>query len=271
MRLLQVGWLLLLAACVPVAAQAQDKISLRYAPAMGTAWQEKLSTELLSAQVGDQPLGMQGGAEADVQAAVTAVDAAAGTVTLQLGLKNVQVNVNGQSTQPEAPGPLTIALNRLGQMTLRGEGGATPADFMQTGGVPLQLVSILAHTLRFPENPVAVGEAWQCQDNYALPGMGDVPVATHWKLTAVDGEVATITSSAVATPPDFKVPNPMAPGTLLDVRGARMTISAMTQKYRLTDSRVLTAEATVKVDAKIGMGDVEMPLLLSAEFELAQD
>ncbi|MBU0609432.1 MAG: hypothetical protein KKI08_16215 [Armatimonadetes bacterium] len=271
MRLPRIGWLLLLTVCVPLAAQAQDKISLRYTPAAGAAWQEKLSAELLDAQVQGQPLGMQGGGQADVQAAVTAVDGAAGNATLELGLKNVRVNVNGQASQPEAPGPLTIVVGQLGQMTLRGEGGASPADFMQTGGVPLQLVNILAHTLRFPENPVGIGEQWQCQDTYVLPGMGEVPVTTHWKLTAVDGDVATITSAAEAAPPDFKAPNPMAPGTQLDVRAARMSITAMTQQYRLTDSRVLTAEATVKVDARIFMGDAEIPLLLSSTFALAQD
>jgi len=270
MRLPQIAWLSLVLV-LPLAAQAQEKICLRYAPAAGCAWQEKLSAELLDALMQGQPLGLKGSAQADVDASVTAVDEAAQSATVQLGLKNVQANLNGQASQPEAPAPLCLTVDQRGKMKLPADEGGAPADFMQTGGVPLQLISILAHTIRFPEDAVGVGEQWQNQDTYTLPGMGDVPIATRWKLMAVDGDVATIASTAAATIPDFKTPNPVAPGTLMDVRAARLSVIEMTQKYSLQNSRVLTTKATLTLEANIDLGGFEMPLTMSMKFELAED
>ena len=262
--------LVLLVACVPLAALAQQKVLLRYAPALDATGAEKLSAELLSAVAQGQALGLKGSARTDVATKITTVNAEAHTVVLQLTLQNVEANLNGQASQPDPPAPLCITVDQLGKMTLPATDPGVPADFMQTGGVPLHLIAILAHTLRFPEQEVAVGEEWQCQDTYSLPGMGDVPIATRWKLMKLDGDTATIASTAAATIPDFKTSNPMAPGTTMDVKGARLSVTAMTQEYNMKESRLLTNQATLQLDANIDLGGFALPLTMTMKFELEE-
>jgi hypothetical protein len=257
--------------CLPLAAQAQQKVLLRYQPALDATGEEKLSAELLDAVAQGQSLGVKGSAQADVETKVTAVNAEAKTVTVRLSVTKLEANLNGQAQRPTPPDPLSITVDELGQMTLpQGEPGA-PADFMQTGGVPLYLIAILAHNLRLPENEVAVGEEWQYQDSYCLPGMGNVALTTRWKLMQLEGDTATIASTAAATIPDFQAPNPMAPGTMMDVREAKLSVTAMTQEYSLPDSRLLSSQATLCLDAKLDMGGFQVPLVLSLKFALECD
>jgi len=122
--------------------------------------------------------------------------------------------------------------------------------------------------VRLPVQPVACGEEWSYEDVYPLPGMGDVPINTRWKLVEVDGDVATIAATAAAVVPDFKIPNPMAPGAQVDVKGAKLSVTQMTQKYDMAKSRVTQSEAIVKVDARVDMGGFEMPLLITLKSKL---
>jgi len=261
----------LLAVCLPLAAQAQPKVSLRYTPALDATGEEKLSAELLEAVAQGQPLGLKGSAQADVETKVTAVNAEARTVTVQLSLVKVEATLNGQLQQPKPPEPLCLTVDQLGEMTLPEAEAGAPADFMQTGGVPLHLIAILAHNLRLAENEVGVGEEWQYEDTYCLPGMGNVAIATRWKLMQLEGDTATIASTAAATIPDFKTPNPMAPGTMMDVRDAKLLVTAMTQQYSRQESRLLSSQATLCLDAKIDMGGFLMPLVLTMKFALETD
>jgi len=254
--------------CCLTAAHAQQKYDLRYAPVADTQWQEKLSGEVVEALVQGQAMGITGDSAADLALKVVSVDEATKKATNEVLLKNIRANLNGQVSQPADPEPMTVIIDERGQMTLPGAEEAAIIDWAETGGIPLQLVLVIAHMVRLPVQPVACGEEWSYEDVYPLPGMGNVPINTRWKLLEVDGQIATLTATAAALVPDFKIPNPMAPGAQVDVKGAKISITQMTQKYDMAKSRVVASEATMKVDARLDMGGFEMPLLITLKSKL---
>jgi len=258
----------LLLLCLLTVAHAQQTYDLRCAPAADTKWQEKLTGQIVEALVQGQAMGITGDATADVGMQVLSVDAEAKQATTQMALKQIKANLNGQASQPDDPAPIKIVVDERGKMSLPEAKDAEPMDWAATGGIPLQLVVIIAHMARLPVQPVACGQEWSYEDVYALPGMGNVPINTRWKLVEVDGQVATLAVTAAALVPDFKVPNPMAPGAQVDVRGARVSIPQMTQKYDMGKSHVVESEATVKVDARVDLGGFEMPLAITLKSKL---
>ena len=260
-------WPLLLL-CLAVPAVAQQTYDLRYVPPADSKWQEKLSGQITEALVQGQAMGITGDAVAELELQVLSVKPEPKETTLQLGFKSIRANLNGQASQPDSTDPMKLLVDERGKMSLPDAKDAAVIDWAATGGIPLQLVAVIAHMVRLPVQPVACGQEWSYEDAYAMPGMGEVPINTRWKLTEVDDQVATLAATAAALVPDFKIPNPMAPGTQVDVKGARVNVLQMTQKYDLRTSRITESEATIKVDARVDLGGFEMPLVITLKSKL---
>lgn len=248
---------------------AHAETTLRFAPEVGQKWNEKLTGQLIDVAVQGQSLGVDGKAAAGVAAAVTGKGQEPETVCLSLQVSDVKSQLNGQPATPTPPSPLLVQVDKLGAMCLAGEQGTTGGvNFMETGGIPLQIINVLAHTIRFQEAAVSKDDEWTIEDHYTFPGLGEVPINTRWKLAAQNGNLAQVSSSAIAALPDFKAPNPIVPGTEMDVRGARVTITEMRQDYDTTLSRVVKTEGKLRIDAKVDMQGMQMPLTLSLSFAL---
>lgn len=253
---------------VAVMACAQDAVTLKYAPEAGQKWPEKLQGNLLDIAMQGQSLGVSGFVSADVSVEVPKVDAEKKTADVKFSLSNVDAMLNGEGSSPRTPEPVLLHVNQQGLMTVDKPDTPGSIDFVETGGIPLQVVNLLAHTVRFSDKAVAADEEWALEDTYVFPGLGEVPINTRWKLAAREADVVTLASTAVAVLPNFKVPNPMAPGTEMNVTGAKVTITGMKQTYDTKLSRVLTTEGTIKIDAKMDMEGMLMPVLLSMKFSL---
>jgi hypothetical protein len=249
-------------------ASAQEATRLRFAPAQGQKWNEKLTGELVDVAAQGQSLGVTGFATADIAAEVTAVDAEAKTACLKLTSSNLAACLNGQDSRPAVPQPLVLQGDQTGRLQMNAGQAEGAANFMETGGVPLQIINILVHNIRFSSQPVAKDEEWTAEDRYAFPGMAAVPMNTRWKLMGQQGDKVTICSTAVAAMPDFKAPNPMVPGTEMDVRGATVTITEMKQEYDTKLSRVLKTEGKLSIQAKVDMQGMQLPLTLALKFKL---
>ncbi|MHB8997586.1 MAG: hypothetical protein ACYC63_20260 [Armatimonadota bacterium] len=250
------------------AASAQEPVCLRYAPAQGQQWNEKLTGEVVDVAVQGQSLGVTGFATADIAAEITAVNTEAKTASLKLTSSNLAACLNGQNSRPAAPQPLVLQVDQTGGLEMNAGQAQGAVNFMETGGVPLQIINILAHNIRFSSEPVAKDEEWTAEDCYTFPGMTAVPMNTRWKLVGQQGDKVTIGSTAVAALPDFKAPNPMVPGTEMDVLGATVTITEMKQEYDTKLSRVLKTEGKLSIQAKVDMQGMQLPLTLSLKFKL---
>jgi hypothetical protein len=249
-------------------AQEVEKYTLRYVPDVGQKAVLALAGVLLDASLQSQSLGVTGDVSAEMATEVTAKDEEAKTSTAKLCLSKVRANLNGQLSAPTAPQPVCLTLGQTGCIS-RVEGEEpTNVSFMDTGGVPVVLVAVLASTLRFSDGPVAVGDEWQFEDTYQIPGLGELPISTRWKLEGMEGGRAALTSTAIAALPDFKTPNPMAPGTEMDVKAGRGYITDLKQVYDTATSQLLSSEGKLRIDAQLDMQGMTVPISLAMTFSL---
>lgn len=251
-----------------VYGQEPVRYTLRYQPEVGSKCPTKLAGVLLDAAFQGQSLGVSGDVSADLVSEATERDEEARTTTLKLTIGGIKANLNGQISAPEAPAPLKLVVGETGSIVgvKSDEETSSAVSFLDTGGVPVVMVAMLATTVRFPDEAVAVGESWEIEDTYVVPGLGEVPINTHWQLAAMEGAEAAITSTAIAALPDFSTPNPMVPGTRMDVKAGRAYITDVKQVYDTAASRVTKSEGKLRIDAQLDMQGMTVPVSLVMSF-----
>ncbi|MEN6544868.1 MAG: hypothetical protein ABFE07_02410 [Armatimonadia bacterium] len=268
MNLRQVTCCLLLSLCVGSHLYAQEKLALKYAPEAGTTWDETLTGKLCDILLQGQPLGYSGTATTKLKSEIVSRDADQQFCLVKLSCDDVTAKLNGQTTKPTPPTPVTLKVTELGCTSLT-EQSKAGFNLLDTGGVPLQVIAILAHGLRFSGDPVGVGEEWACQDCYGLPGVGDVRINTRWRLMSFEDGVATIASTAAGALPNFKAPSPMG-GADMDMKNGKLYITEMKQEYDVAKSRVLTTDGKVRIDAIADLAGMQVPVVLTMQFKLEQ-
>lgn len=245
-----------------------DKQQFRFAPEKGEKADWKLSGLLLDIAMQGQSLGVQGDVLAAMKTGVEERDEQAKTTHVKLALSDVRASLNGEVSAPPAPEPVTLVVDEAGAVTAVEGAPQAGVTFTETGGVPVLLVAIIAQTIRFSDQPVGVEDEWQFEDKYQVPGLGEMPINTRWKLEALKDGVATISSVASATLPNFKVPNPMAPGTEMDVTGGRAYITELKQDYDVAKSALRKSEGKLRIDAQINMQGMNVPVSMVMSFAL---
>ena len=259
---------LLLSLCLGGQLYAQQKLALKYTPEAGTTWEEMLTGDLRDILLQGQPLGYTGSATTKLKSEIVSRDADQQFSLVKLYCDDVTAKLNGQTTKPTPPTPVTLKVTELGCVSLP-EQSKTAFNLLDTGGVPLQVIAILAHGLRFSDEAVGVGEEWVCQDSYNLPGVGDVRINTRWRLMSFTDGVATIASTAAGALPDFKAPSPMG-GADMDMKNGKLYITEMKQEYDVGKSRVLTTNGKVRIDAVADLAGMQVPVSLAMQFKLEQ-
>lgn len=261
------GVMILLAAVIASVASAQP-LTLRYCPQTGQKWCEKLSGEVTDVAMQGQSVGIPGCASADVASEITGADAATKSVDLKLTMSNIEASLNGQDSKPNGAQCLAVQVDETGCMTMADDAAKKGLSFLETGAIPLQVVNVLAHTVRFSEEPVKQDDEWTFEDRYTLPDFGAVPINTRWKLLGCQGKVVTLGSTALAALPDFKAPNPMAPGTEIDIQNVKVTLTEAKQEYDTGLSRVLKAEGKLRIDGKAVLQGMQIPVCVSLKYTL---
>lgn len=259
---------LLLVVLVAGAGLAQDKYTLQFSPEVGLKWAARLSGVLTDIQLQGQSLGVQGDVASKYDSEVTAKDDNKKQCSLRITVSDIAANLNGNATTPTSPKPVVLQVDQKGSVSaVEGDEDAA-MSFMDTGGVPVMLVAVLAQTVRLSDEPVAVNDEWQFEDKYLIPGLGEVPINTRWQLAAMDGKVATLRSTANASLPTFKVPNPMAPGTEMDVKAGQAFITELEQKYDTGTCQLASSEGKLKIAAQLDMQGMAVPVIMSMSFSL---
>jgi hypothetical protein len=264
-RFVQLTGLLLLLAALGGAAQAQEKYTLRYQTQPDT-WKENLVGDLVDVAMQGQSLGVKGNVTTVVSAKAEAATGGAVATVLTLDFSQVQSSLNGQPSNPAPPPTMLLTLIPNGQVTDFKSQGPAPLNFMDTGGMPIQILAMLSHVVRFSENAVAVDEEWTCEDTYDFPTLGQVPINTRWKLAEVKNQVAVILSTAAAVLPTFKAPNPMAPGTDMDIKNGRITMTDLKQRFDMKAGRLLSSDGNLRLEANVDMGGMLVPATLTMRF-----
>lgn len=262
-------WLAMLSLLVTTQVVGQEKQVLKITPAAGAVWEEALKGSLLDVAVQGQSVGYKGTVTATLKNEILTADPGQAFVTMKTSARDVQARLNGESSRPSAPDPVTLKVYEDGRTALEAAKGDDGFDLMDTGGVPLQIIAILAHGVRFSEEPVTKGQEWTSQDTYGLPGVGDVCINTCWRLNGIEEGVASLASTAAGILPSFKMPSPFGGGDM-ELRAGKLYITELKQEFDLAQSRVLTSAGKFRLDAQADLGGMQLPVSMTLDFELEQ-
>ncbi len=263
-------------ACSLASAQdTQGNVMLQYAPQVGDHEDSAVVGKLTDLQMNGASLGLTGQVSGTAKLDVAAARQDTGEFTLNVAFDNLKAEFSGQPREPHPIAPAAVTMSRRGEvlkvqrLTDKPDTGADAGlGALTSGGVPLDVVMMLATSVRFPEKPVAVGQSWTLTEERDLPVVGKTKVLTVTRLLKLEGHTATLESQASSDVPAFEMDNPLLEGKI-KVQSGKFTATRIEREFDMTRSVVVRAKGSFKIEmlADIGMG-VPTPLAALAEFDL---
>ena len=267
--------LLLLACHIAWAQQAEPAVTLQYTPSVGDSQDSAVVGKLADLQINEMSLGITGHVSGIAKLAVTKVDEETGEFTLRITFDELKAEFASQPREPKPIPPTEITFSKHGDLLkiLRPD---TPGDVpglsgleaLTAGGLPLDLVVLMATSLRLPDEPLAVGEAWMIIEEQELPIVGKTKVTTVTTLVKVEGNKATLETHASADVPAFEMDNPLMEGKI-KVESGKFTAEKTQREFDMDRSLIVRAKGSFKVELVADMGfGAPVPIAAIAEFDL---
>lgn len=258
-----------LVVCTSVAAAGLDaNVQLGYTFAQGDSADLHLAAKIEGLEMGGGlPLAVTGTADVDMGFEVIAV-ADDGIATVRMSFGQVSSQFMGKESIKDAPPPVDLSVD--------GKGRAVPAagatdgkfDLLASGGVPVELLSLLAGVVELPEGQVALGEEWVTSSEVSAPGIGAVTIAMTSQLVEVGVDTVTITSAFEAKLPDFTTSNPMGEGDT-QITQAVLTMDDLTRVLDARTGLVRSASGSLVLSCTANLGGMgEVPLKVLSSFTL---
>lgn len=248
-----------------VAAHAGLVLGPQYRFEAGTSARAHIAARIDDVQMGSGvPLAVTGNAEVDVTYTVREVGED-GVATIVADFGPVTGELLGQAQNSPPPTPIELRVDALGRPV-----GAAGGEGMNlnvfAGGIPVQLVVLLAAVAELPTEPVAPGEAWSVQSTQEAPEIGAVNMTSSSRLVAIDEQGVTLATDVSARFPDFTAPNPLQGGEVT-VRNAVLTVEGMERRLDAVSGLTHSAQATMRIDCTASMGGLaELPLIVDLSF-----
>jgi hypothetical protein len=250
---------------------------IKYTPKLGDKLQCTAVGKLADLQVNGMSMGIKGQASGKVDAEVTAIDKETGNWTLRVSFSELKAEFAGQPRQPKPVAPVSIKITPSGEIVevLRSNPNGTAAsapnpatDVLATGGLPLDLIAMLAFTPRFPDKAVKVGDEWAQDETRELPMVGKATVRTTNRITKLDEKTAGLATTISAALPAFEMPNPLMQGTV-KVQSGKIAADKIERELDRERSLVTRSKGGIKIEMAADMGfGLPMPLVLLADFEV---
>ncbi len=257
-----------LAAFWLVAAQGQQpqEYLLRYTPQPGLADEGMLKVKVVDVTYQGTPMGVSATAGATYKIKVGAVENDIASVNI--AVSNTQVT-SGEGTWNIAnPPALTVKVNPLGFFVGGQFNGQVVMGQIDAGAIPLQLLTALMATGRFPDEPVEVSAKWEMKDSYDIPNVGRMVVRTQSTLEAVEGSTAVVKSRIEILVPDFSGPNPLLQDELIPYTDGHIVIAKLVRLYDMNRSAVLSARGQMEMTFTAVFPDTPAPMGVTGDFEL---
>lgn len=261
--------LVLLIAISTWTAVAELQVGLRYNFEVGAKTEVHLTTSIDNVEMGTGvPLAVTGSAEADVTIEVASVDEEEGIATLRVTFGDFSAQLLGEAQEGNTPEPVELRVDGQGHLIDAGGMPAPDMDLFSGGGIPVQMVVLLAGVVEFPEAPVAVGERWTSEYTQTVPELGDVTVTTSSRLENLDDAAATFVTNISASFPDFTTPNPLQAGDITITNGL-LSVEDMRRTLDVTTGLVTSAQGIMTFDCMAAVGGfADMPLTVTTSFSI---
>lgn len=255
--------------CVTAWAGLDATGTMRYSYQAGATTTGELVAQIDGLELGGGvPMAVTGSLRVKQTLEVVAVDEQ-GVATIKMSFGQLQAEFMGQRQATESLEPVLFNVDNMGRPVQREEAEGRQAALLAGGGVPIQLIAVLAGVVPMPEEPVKMGEDWTVETEAAVAGVGNVSMTTTSHVVEVAEGVATIASTVQAALPEMTTPNPMGGGEVL-LREGQLVIADFVREVSLESGLVSSASGQMTLDCRANLGGMgEMPLRIMGSFELS--
>ncbi len=265
---LTIGLLLVCcAAVVPQVAGAADPVTLRYQPGAETTTLQELIAQVDSVSMEGNPLGIEGTISSKIKHIAKPLDPEKQTFQMAFDLTEISQIFQGQEVAGSAQAKLDVDVSPTGLIDAQQYANQ---KLFTTTGIPVELLALLCHAVRFPDDPIATGAEWEITDDVRLAEDDQpIPITATTKLFKIDDEGdAWLLSQVWAQMPDFSAPNPMGYGPPVKVTNGQLKITDLWRVFDVESSVVIRAQGKVKFSGQVDMQGYPLKGEMTAGFEL---
>jgi hypothetical protein len=240
-------------------------IAYDFEPGAQTA--SRVQASIDDVQMGrDVPLAVTGEAAVDLTLEVISVEE--DTATLRGSFGEVEASLLDEAQEPTTPSPVELRVDDRGALAEVDTGDDPELDLFASGGVPLQLVVLLAGVVEMPDGPIGVGETWSAERCQQLPQVGEIALRVESRIVRISAAEVTVITDLQATLPDFTTANPMQEGEITISDGV-LTIDEMTRTIDVETGLIKSVEAEMVFDGRAAFGPIApLPLSVTSSFTI---
>ncbi|MBD3291318.1 MAG: hypothetical protein GF393_00220 [Armatimonadia bacterium] len=216
----------------------------------------------------DVPLAVSGAAAVDLTLEVLEVDDD-GVATIRATFGEVEARLMEEAQEAGTPDPVDLRLDRRGALVGVTSADAPEIDLFASGGVPLQLVVLLAGAVQMRAEPVGLGESWTIEGCQQVPQVGEITMHVTSQITEVTTDEIVVVTDIQASLPDFTTANPMGDEEVT-VQNGVLTIEGMRRTVDMKTGLIKSAAAEMRFDGFAAFGPFPpLPLGVTSTFGIA--
>jgi hypothetical protein len=234
----------------------------------GATSKSHLAATIDSVEMGqDVPLAVTGSAEVDLTLEALRVDDG-GVATVRASFGEVQATLLEEPQEASTPAPVDLRIDGRGALVgLSGE-QSPEINLFASGGVPLQMVVLLAGVVEMPAQPVGIGETWSTERSQQIPQVGEITMVATSRITQLSEQQLTVVTDIEASLPDFTTANPLQDADVT-VQNGVLSIQGMRRTLNVETGLIAAAEAQMKFDGMAAFGPFPpMPLAVTSSFSI---
>lgn len=242
---------------------------LRYNPQQPLTINQMLSSKITKITMDKSPLGIEGTASGDLSYSHSAMDAEKPSFEMTLKLQNIEQRVMQQAFNVDETSETQLTVSPVGSLSVERADSETERSRQETMGIPMRLLSLMCHIIRFPEETLRCGDDWSVDEALQLSDGDPLNIAMNNTLVSVaDDRYATIQSSVDTFIKYFETPNPMGYGGPMPVMDADLRIIDMQRVFDMHQSVVTEATGSLMFSADVDLGGQISHVTAEGTFEM---
>lgn len=258
----------LVMALAATVGHAGVQLDLYYGFEAGAKVDATISAKIDQVEMGaGVPLAVTGEATMDFSLEVMDVDED-GVATIVVSFGEINAQMMGRAQKTQSPSPTMLRVDTKGRVLSVVSEDGPELDLFGGGGVPLQMVVMLACIVELPTAPIELTECWTLERSQDLPDIGQVSTTVISELAGLDTLEAAFLTDISASLPDFTTSNPMQDNNIT-VRNGILKVENMKRTVDVPTGLISAGEAKIAFNGMAAIGEfVQLPLSLTSSFTI---
>ncbi len=250
------------------AATAGVQFDLYYGFEVGARTETRVSAQIDNVEMGPEvPLAVTGEAAVDLDLEVVEVNDE-GVAVIRATFGEIDATLMGDRQPAKTPSPVALHVDSKGQLLEIVSEDEVELDLFAGGGIPLQLIVMLAGVVELPPTPIAIDQGWLIERSQATPEIGEIAASFDSRLGNFDAVEALVLSDVNASFPEFTSTNPLQDNQVT-VRNGVLVVEEMERTIDVPAGLICAARGTMRLEGRAAIGEfVELPLKVTSTFTI---